>query len=98
MLGLGSRLPNDAYRKGASILIKFRVVILAGQLRSSNEFNNWLNQLRNPHIEYPPTVEWLSQLEILNEKHFTKENTTWINTSIVASGNAERYKFIKEKN
>ena len=97
MLGLGLRLPNDAYRIGSSLFTKFRLVILDGQVRASNTFNKWLSQLRNTDIEYPITDKWLSELTTLTTNDFKNKNINWTTTGIVVSGNAERYKFIKEK-
>ena len=97
MLGLGLRLPNEAYRKGAATFIKFKMVTLKGQVRSSKKFNNWLNQIRNPHIEYPITDEWLAQINVLSKKDFNEDKSQWFDTSIVVSGNAERHQFIKQK-
>ena len=61
------------------------------------DFNKWLNQIRNPNIDYPITDNWLDQLTILNKDDFKDENIDWSETPIVVSGNMERFKFLKEK-
>ena len=97
MLGMGLKMPNDAYRVGAEIFTKFRKVTLDGQMRASKEFNEWLAQLRNLEVEYPVTDEWLAKLTSLSSEDFQNEKIDWNDTTIVVSGNAERYKFITEK-
>ena len=100
MLALGlpaNAFPNNAYKVGAQIFTRFRLVILDGQARSSKQFTEWLNQLRNPKVEYPVTDEWLSKINILSIKDFENKKANWTDIPIVVSGNAERYKFIKEK-
>ena len=97
MLALGLNLPNEAYRMGAQIFTRFRLVILDGQVRASPEFDQWLGQLRNPAVEYPVTDEWLSKLTTLSTNDFLNKDIKWSDTTIVVSGNLERYKFIQEK-
>ena len=97
MLGLGLRMPNEAYRIGASIFTQFTLVTLDGQERTSREYNNWLKQVRNPNIEYPITDEWLSKIKILSAEDFSDDAINWTTTGIIVSGNAERYRFIREK-
>ena len=97
MLGLGLNMPNEAYRTGAQLFTKFRMVILDGQVRASREFNKWLGQLRDLTVEHPITDDWLSKLTTLSDQDFQSRQINWMETTIVVSGNAERYKFICEK-
>ena len=97
MLALGLNLPSESYRVGANIFTKFRMVILDGQKRCTPEFAKWLGQLRNSKIEYPITDQWLSQLTTLSQDDFVNEEVNWSDTTVVVSGNLERYRFIKEK-
>ncbi len=38
----GRRAPNEAYRKGAHLFSKFKLVILDGQVRAKPEYDVWL--------------------------------------------------------
>ena len=96
-LGMGLSFPNTACRTGAETFIKFRLVILNGQARASPEFNEWLNQIRNPYVDHPITDEWLDQLKPLKSDDFKSEEVDWSETPIVVTGNMERFKFLKEK-
>ena len=96
-LGLGESLPNEAYRIGANLFTKFRLLELDGQVRASPMYDEWLAKLRNLNVAHPITDNWLSQLNILSQNDFDSNVLDWYTTPIVVSGNPERRMFIKEK-
>ena len=96
-LGLGKKMPNDAYRVGAELFSKFTLIELDGQVRACPKYDKFLAQLRNPAIEYPITDEWLDELPIISAKDFQQDIRNWTSTSIVVSGNMERRAFIAKK-
>ena len=97
MLAQGMNMPNEAYRVGAEIFTKFRLVILKGQVRASPEFEKWLNEILESNDEFPITDVWLSKLTTLKKTDFLNEEIDWNDATIVVSGNLERYKFLLEK-
>jgi hypothetical protein len=62
----GLRLPNDAYRTGAHLFTKFKLLILDEQIRADEEYDGWLSDLRDTNVDYPITDGWLSKLNILS--------------------------------
>ena len=100
MLGLSMKLPNEAYRVGAELFTRFQMVVLDGQVRATEEYNSWLGDIRNTRKKYPITEDWLSKLNILTTADFegsNKDNIDWTSTTIVVSGNPERYRFLERK-
>ena len=96
-LAMNRQMPNICYQNGANLFTKFRLIILDGQARATPEFNDWLAQLRDTNVEYPVTDEWLDQLPVLKEEDFESKDIDWEDTTMVVSGNAERFAFFEEK-
>ena len=46
----GLRLPNDAYRTGAHLFTKFKLLILDEQIRADEKYDGWLSDLRDTNI------------------------------------------------
>ena len=96
-LAMNENLPNVNYKIGAQVFTKFRLVILDGQARATPEFNAWLAQLRDTSVEHPVTDEWLDKLTELSREDFKNDNIDWQDSTMVVSGNAERYAFFRER-
>ena len=95
-LAMNQQMPNISYEKGANLFTRFRLIILDGQARATPEFNDWLAQLRDTTVEYPVTDEWLDQLTVLSKEDFECKEIDWEDTTMVVSGNAERFAFFEE--
>ena len=85
----GLRLPNDAYRTGAHLFTKFKLLILDEQIRADEKYDGWLSSLRDTNVEYPITDDWLSKIKVLSPDD-RKEDLKWDFAPIVVTGNAER--------
>ena len=86
----GLRLPNDAYRTGAHLFTKFKLLILDEQIRADENYDGWLSALRDTKVEYPITDDWLSKLNILSPDD-RAEALKWDFAPTVVTGNAERH-------
>ena len=93
---MNQQMPNISYEKGANLFTRFRLIILDGQARATPEFNDWLAQLRDTTVEYPVTDEWFDQLTVLSKEDFECKEIDWEDTTMVISGNAERFAFFEE--
>ena len=85
----GLRLPNEAYRTGAHLFTKFKLLILDEQRRAEPEYDDWLSALRDTKVEYPITDNWLSKLNVLSP-YDTEQELKWDFAPIAVTGNAER--------
>ena len=85
----GLRLPNEAYRTGAHLFTKFKLLILDEQIRADEKYDGWLSALRDTKVEYPITHDWLSKLNILSPDDRSQE-LKWDFAPIVVTGNPER--------
>ena len=96
-LAQDKKLPNEAYEKGAKLFSLFKLVLLEGQVRANNQYNNLLARLRNPNISQPITINWLDQFNILTKNDIKSHPERWLWAPIIVSGNMERRIFIKHK-
>ncbi len=96
--GRGQSTQNDAYKKGTTTFMLFKMMILNGQERATPQYNEWLSKLRDPNVECPITDPWISKLNILTAKDITsKSKIDWTFTPTIVSGNHERRSIIQYK-
>ncbi len=97
--GRTKRIPNKAYTEGAIQFMKFKMLILEGQERAEQEYDDWLSKLRDKDNAQPIDSEWLKRLKILEAKDFqqNKGKIDWTFTPTIVTGNYERREMIKHK-
>ena len=67
------RLPNVAYRNGANLFMKFRLVRLKGQERAEKAIDTFLKPLRDTSRKRPITRSWVQKLGTLTASDIRKD-------------------------
>ena len=83
------RLPNETYRTGANLFMKFRLLRLKEQKRAGADFAAFLDPLRNSNRPKPITRNWLNKLRTLSSGDI-RHDSSWAFTTIATTGNDER--------
>ena len=88
------KLPNLAYRNGANLFMKFRLVRLKGQERADTKFETFLKPLRDTSRKMPITRSWVKKLMTLTTKDI-RDDPTWAFATVAVTGNDERLAITK---
>ena len=67
------RLPNVAYRTGANLFMKFKLITLNEQRRADKKFAQFLNPLRDTSSQQSITQEWIDKLKVLSKADVEKD-------------------------
>ena len=88
------KLPNLAYRNGANLFMKFRLLRLKGQQRADKDFESFLKPLRDTSRKWPITRSWVKKLRTLTSRDI-REDPTWAFATVAVTGNDERLAITK---
>ena len=95
LLARNRKLPGDhAYRAGVNIFSNFRLFVLEGQKRATEDYAKFLKVLRNTMKKCPITYEWIKDLKHL-ESEDIRNDPDWNWATIATTGNVERMKIIE---
>ena len=83
------KLPNVAYRNGANLFTKFRLVSLKGQERAEEDFDIFLKPLRDTSRKRPITRSWVKKLRTLTATDI-RDDSGWAFAPVAVTGNEER--------
>ena len=83
------KLPNIAYRNGANLFMKFRLLRLKGQERADKDFQSFLKPLRDIYRKWPITRSWVKKLRTLTTEDIGQD-PTWAFATVAVTGNEER--------
>ena len=88
------KLPNIAYRNGANLFMKFRLLRLKGQERADKDFQSFLKPLRDISRKWPITRSWVKKLRTLTTEDI-RQDPTWAFATVAVTGNEERLAITK---
>ena len=88
------KLPNIAYRNGANLFMKFRLLRLKGQERADKDFESFLKPLRDTSRKWPITRSWVKKLRTLTTEDI-RQDPTWAFATVAVTGNEERLAITK---
>ena len=83
------KLPNVAYRNGANLFMKFRLLQLKGQERADKAFESFLKPLRDTFRKRPITRSWVKKLRTLTASDI-RQDPSWAFATVAVTGNDER--------
>ena len=83
------KLPNNSYRTGANLFMKFRLLPLKEQKRADADFARFLKPLRDTSREHPVTRDWVKKLRTLTATDI-QDDPSWAFATIATTGNDER--------
>ena len=88
------KLPNDCYRTGANLFMKFRLLRLKGQERAVGDFSTFLKPLRDTHRKHPVTRNWVKKLRTITPADI-HQDPSWAFATVATTGNDERLAITK---
>ena len=83
------KLPNNSYRTGANLFMKFRLLRLKEQKRADDKFARFLKPLRDTSRKHPITRNWVTKLQTLTCRDLQLD-PSWAFATVATTGNDER--------